>query len=166
MKQFIAMIMLAFVATGAFAQDKAKPSPAAVAEGVIDGVNVKITYSAPSARGRKIVGGLDPYGKVWRTGANETTTIEFSAPVKVEGKEVAAGKYGLFTIPGETEWVVILNTGIKWGAYTYKQEEDVIRVNVKPAKPSAFVETLNFTVEKNQVVLKFENNQVAFSVKK
>jgi len=169
MKRSITVFLLLFVAVFASVaqEDKSKrPSPPASAEGTIDGVKVKVDYSAPSAKGRKMLGGIEAYGKVWRTGANETTTIEFSAPVKVEGKDVPAGKYGLFTIPGENEWVIIINKGIKWGAYTYKQEEDVIRATVKPSKTTSFVETFNIAVEKNAVTMKWENTQVSFSVKK
>jgi hypothetical protein len=112
-----------------------------------------------------MLGGVEAYGKVWRTGANETTSIEFSAPVKIEGQEVPAGKYALFTIPGSDEWVIIINKTIKWGAFTYKQDEDVIRANVKSGKTSNFQETLSIAVVKNEVVLKWENTQVAFHVK-
>jgi hypothetical protein len=113
-----------------------------------------------------MVGGKDPYGQVWRTGANETTTIEFSGPVKIEGKDVPKGKYALFSIPGETDWVIILNSGIKWGAFDYKESEDVVRVNVKAEKASTFVETLNIAVEKNDVAITWENFRVAFKVTK
>jgi Protein of unknown function (DUF2911) len=169
MKRSITMFLLLFVAVFATVaqEDKSKrPSPPATAEGTIDGVKIKVDYSAPSAKGRKMLGGIEPFGKVWRTGANETTTIEFSAPVKIEGKDVPAGKYGLFTIPGETEWVVIINKGIKWGAYTYKQDEDVVRVTVKPTKTASFVETFNIAVEKDQVTMKWENTQASFKIKK
>ena len=164
MKQTISVMMLVFAATLVFAQEK-MASPPAKAEGTAGAAKITINYPQPSMKGRKIMGGLVPFGEVWRTGANETTTIEFSAPVKVEGKDVAAGKYGLFTIPGENEWTIIINKGIKWGAYTYKQDEDVIRVAVKPTKTSGPVETFNIAVEKGQVVIKWENTQVAFNVK-
>jgi len=165
MKKSILTLIIAFVA--AFTTMAQMASPAATAEGTIDGVKIKIAYSQPSARGRKMIGGVDPYGKVWRTGANETTSIEFSAPVKIEGKSVAAGKYALFTIPGENEWVIIINTGYgKMGAYDYKESEDVIRATVKPTKTSAFVETFNIAVEKTQIVMKWENVQVAVKVSK
>ncbi|CAN5420179.1 DUF2911 domain-containing protein [soil metagenome] len=164
MKRSLSVLLLALVATvAAMAQ---KPSPAAKAEGTIDGVKVTIEYSQPSAKGRKVMGGLVPFGEVWRTGANETTTIEFSAPVKIEGKDVPAGKYGLFTVPGESEWVLIINKGIKWGAYTYKKEEDVIRVSGKPSKTATLVEVFNIAVEKDQITIKWENTQVSFKVKK
>jgi hypothetical protein len=161
------LFLLTFaLAVSAVAQDKKMPSPPAKAEGTVDGIQVTIDYHQPSARGRKIMGGLVPFGEVWRTGANATTTIEFSAPVKIEGKELAAGKYGLYTIPGENEWTLIINKGIKWGAYDYKQSEDVLRVTAKSGKTDSFVEAFNIAVEKNSIVLKWENTQVAFKVSK
>jgi Protein of unknown function (DUF2911) len=143
-----------------------KPSPAATAEGTIDGVTVKIAYSQPSARGRKVIGELVPYGKIWRTGANETTSIEFSGPVKLEGKDLAKGKYALFTVPGENEWIIVINKTIAYGHFSYSEAEDVLRVKVKPTKTASFVETFNIVVEKNKVVMKWENTQVAFGVTK
>lgn len=160
--------LLALAITASFAQeDKSKrPSPPAVAEGTIDGVKIKVDYSAPSAKGRKMLGGKEPFGTVWRTGANETTTIEFSGPVKIEGKDVPQGKYGLYTIPGENEWTIIINKDIKWGAFTYSDKSDVLRVNVKPTKTAAFMETFNISVETDRVTLKWENTQVSFKVAK
>lgn len=160
---FIALVSM--VAFGSFAQEK-PTSPPAKAEGTIDGVKVTIDYHQPSARGRKIMGGLVPYGEVWRTGANNTTSIEFSAPVKIEGQALAAGKYALFTIPGENEWTIIINKTIKWGHYDYKQSEDVLRVKVKPSKTDATVETFNIAVEKDKVTMKWENTAVSFKIAK
>ncbi|HEY9006742.1 DUF2911 domain-containing protein [Ohtaekwangia sp.] len=163
----IAFLTLAFATmiTAVFAQEK-QASPKAEATGKIGAANVKIVYCQPSARGRKIMGGLVPYGEVWRTGANEATTIEIDKPVKIEGKDLPAGKYSLFTIPGENEWTIIINKEAKqWGAYNYKSSEDVFRVNVKPTKTSAPVEVFNIAVEKDQVVMKWENTAVAFKVK-
>ncbi|PZR34315.1 MAG: hypothetical protein DI538_16770, partial [Azospira oryzae] len=97
-KQFL-FFVLAFITAVAFAQEKPL-SPPATSEGTIDGAKITINYSAPSARGRKMVGGIDPYGKVWRTGANKATVFEVSKNVKIEGKALPAGKYALFTIPG------------------------------------------------------------------
>lgn len=166
MKASICIILLACIAYAGLAQDKSKrPSPPASAEGTIDGVKIKVDYSAPSAKGRKMLGGIEPYGKVWRTGANETTSIEFSAPVKIEGKDVPKGKYGLYTLPGENEWVIIINKDIKWGAFDYTDKADVIRVTVKPSKTDSFVETFAIGVDKDQVTIKWENTMVAFKVK-
>jgi hypothetical protein len=148
-------------------EDKSKrPSPPAKAEGLSDGVKVVIDYSKPSAKGRKMLGGKEPFGKVWRTGANEATTFEVDKNVKIEGKELPKGKYSLFTIPGETEWTIIFNKTVEqMGAYDYKEAEDALRVTVKPGKTDKFVETFNISVEGNKVVLRWENTQVAFSVK-
>ncbi len=147
------------------AQEK-PASPPAKAEGTIDGIKVTIDYHQPSAKGRKIMGGLVPFGEVWRTGANATASIEFSANVNLEGKALAKGKYGLFTIPGENEWVIIINKQADGSPYDYSDAKDVVRVNVKPSKTSGFAETFTIATEKNQVVLKWENTQVAFKVTK
>lgn len=159
------LLLVCTMTIGAFAQ-KAMPSPPAKAEGKIDGVSVTVDYHQPSAKGRKIMGGLVPYGEVWRTGANATTSIEFSADVKVEGQALAKGKYALFTIPGEDEWTIIFNKTIKWGSYSYSDKDDVLRVKVKAGKTSGMVETFNIAVEGSKVVLKWENTQVAFAVAK
>ncbi|MCD8740637.1 DUF2911 domain-containing protein [Mucilaginibacter roseus] len=92
---------------------------------------ITLTYSRPNVKDRKIFGGIQPYGQVWRTGANWATTINFTEDVLVEGNKVPAGTYSLFTIPGEKEWTVILNKTVKqWGAYDYKQEDDLVRFKV------------------------------------
>src|SRR5271167_338846 len=96
--------------------------------------DITINYHRPLANGRKVWGGLVPYGQVWRAGANENTTITFSNPVTIEGKPLDRGTYGLFMIPKEDEWTVIFSkTTTAWGAFTYKPDEDVLRVTVKPA---------------------------------
>jgi hypothetical protein len=103
---------------------------------------VTITYSRPNVKDRKIFGGLQPYGEVWRTGANSATTIEFSEDVIIEGNKVPAGKYGLFTIPGKDEWTIIINkTWKQWGAYEYKQADDLLRFTVKPITTDELFET-------------------------
>lgn len=160
------LALLAILTISAYGQgDKKVPSPPAKAEGKSGAASVSIDYHQPSAKGRKIMGGLVPFGEVWRTGANKTTSITVSAPVKVEGQTLAAGTYALFTIPGESEWTIIVNKNIEWGAYSYKQADDVLRVKVKPTKTSAFVETFTISYTNDQVVMQWENTQVAFSVK-
>jgi hypothetical protein len=104
---------------------------------------ITVTYSRPNVKGRKIFGGLQPYGEVWRTGANWATTITFTENVVIEGNKVPAGQYSLFTIPGESEWTIILNKTVKqWGAYSYKQADDLLRFKVKPMTMSWPIETL------------------------
>jgi len=115
------------------------PSPAATIKQRVGITNIQIDYSRPSRKGREIFGGLVPFDKVWRTGANSATKISFSTAVKLNGAEVPAGEYALFSIPGKTEWTVILNkvTG-QWGSYAYDEKNDVIRVKTVPlAYPSA-----------------------------
>src|SRR5215471_15227065 len=106
--------------------------------------NITINYHRPLVKGRKVFGGLQPYGQVWRAGANENTTIEFTDPVAVEGNPLAAGTYGLHMIPGEQEWTVIFSkAATSWGSFTYDQKEDALRVAVKP-QASEFHEALTY----------------------
>lgn len=130
-------------------EDKSKrASPPATAMNDIDGLQIKIDYSQPSVKDRVIWGELVPYDKIWRTGANEATTIEFSRDVKVNGENVAAGRYSLFTIPGEKGWTVILNSEAdQWGSYKYNEEKDVMRFSVKPEATEEKVEQLTFEVD-------------------
>jgi len=109
---------------------------------------ITITYSRPNVKGRKIFGGLQPYGEVWRTGANEATIINFSENVIIEGNKVPAGEYSFFTIPGTDEWTIILNKTVhQWGAYSYKQADDVLRFKVKSKSVNEKRET--FTMQFN-----------------
>lgn len=160
-----AMLMLTFFSISTFAQNS-KPSPTLTATGKAGGANITINYGSPSVKGRKIWGDLVPYGKVWRTGANDATTFEIDADVKIEGQTLAKGKYALFTIPEEKEWTIIFNKNPKqWGAYSYKQEEDVLKVKVKPSASSSMQEALKFEVGGNKVTILWENLAVSFNVK-
>jgi hypothetical protein len=94
--------------------------------------DVSLVYHRPVAGGRKVFGGIVPYGEVWRAGANDNTTIEFSTAVKVEGQPLAKGAYGLHMIPGEIEWTIIFSSNsTSWGSFTYDDKEDALRVKVK-----------------------------------
>lgn len=107
---------------------------------------IRVTYSRPSKDNREIFGKLVPYNKVWRTGANEATEIKFYEDVELAGKKVKAGTYSLFTIPGEKEWVIILNSDLDyWGAFSYKAGNDVLRVTVPVNSLNDVVE--NFTIQ-------------------
>src|ERR1700733_9426980 len=95
--------------------------------------DITINYHRPLANGREIWGKVVPYGQVWRAGANENTTITFSDPVTIEGQHLDKGTYGLHMIPGENQWIVIFSKDNKdWGSFSYKQDQDALRVNVKP----------------------------------
>ena len=108
-------------------------SPGASVGQTIGLTNVEIVYHRPAVNEREIWGGLVPYGQVWRSGANENTLISFSSDVSVEGQPLAAGTYGLHTLPGEGEWeIVFSNDNTAWGSFSYNQENDALRVKVKP----------------------------------
>lgn len=134
----IAMVM--GVSASGWAQDIELPvlSPAASVMQRVGLVDLTVTYSSPGKRERTVWGELVPYGEVWRTGANAATALEASGPFTFGGKEVAAGKYAVFSIPGKDEWTVILNQGAEqWGAFEYDQSKDVVRVQVKPEEGPA-----------------------------
>lgn len=136
----------------------AQKSPKSKANGTIDKVDVEIKYCAPSVRGRKVWGGLEKYGKVWRAGANENTTVSFSKDVVIDGNNLPAGKYGFFIIPNkEGDWVAIFSkTNDQWGAYNYKQSEDALRVNVSPSITKGMQEQLKYSVKRNSIFIAWE----------
>jgi hypothetical protein len=131
--------------------------------------DITITYHRPLVNGRKIWGGLVPTGKVWRSGANENTTIEFSTPVSIEGKPLPADTYGLHMIPNADTWTVIFSKmAVAWGSYTYNQSEDALRVDVKP-HPTEMEEALEYEFEDLKpdsvaVTMKWEKVAVPFRV--
>jgi hypothetical protein len=128
---------------------------------------ITITYSRPNVKGRVIFGGINPYGQVWRTGANSATTINFSENVIMEGHSVPAGTYSLFTIPEKDTWTVILNKTVKqWGAYSYKEADDFLRFQVKPANLDEKRETFtiqfaNETTKSSELHLVWDHTAVA-----
>jgi len=151
--------------TNVFAQQP-PASPASSASGKIGNATITINYGSPSVKGRAIWGELVPYGKVWRTGANKATTFETDADITVEGQPLKKGKYGLFTIPEQNEWTIVFNkTADQWGSFNYKQEDDVLRVKVKPSAGKELVESLKFEVGRNNVTMKWEKLSVSFGVK-
>lgn len=163
---FLALSLMVLFSVTAQKDKSKRPSPPAQVSQEVNGAKITIDYSQPSKKGRDIFGGLEKYGKVWRTGANESTWIEVSKDVKVEGKTLAAGKYGLFTIPGKDEWIIIFNTKWDgWGAYEYKETDDVLRVSVNPSSTNE-VEVFNIKIEENgDVVMAWDKTKVAFSVR-
>lgn len=143
-KLFISIIvMMVFTAVNVYAQ--LTPQPSSTQSIVQDfGLGkINLTYSRPDVKGRKIFGGMEPYGAVWRTGANSATVIKFTDDVSMEGQKVPAGEYGLFSIPGEKEWTIILSKQPKqWGAYMYKEADDFLRFKVKTEHLAALTETM------------------------
>jgi hypothetical protein len=147
-----------------------RPSPNATVSQMVGVTKISIQYSSPGVKGRKIWGDLVPYGEVWRTGANENTTITFSTPVKIGGKELPAGIYGLQTIPTEGDWTVIFSKDAdEWGAFSYKQENDALRIQVKPQTVADSLERMVFAFEdttdtSTKIVLRWEKLRVPFQV--
>jgi Protein of unknown function (DUF2911) len=131
--------------------------------------NITINYHRPLVNGRTIWGKLVPYGQVWRAGADENTTISFSDPVSIDSQPLAAGTYGLHMIPGENEWIVIFSKqNAAWGSFTYKQDEDALRVTVKPA-PAEMHEALTYDFDAPKpssavVTMRWEKVAVPFTV--
>jgi hypothetical protein len=166
----VAMLLTALFTNTANAQDdkSKRPSPPAVAtQELTSGALINIDYSQPSVKGRTIGKDLEPKdGEVWRTGANEATVFEISKAVKINGKELPAGKYGLFTISGKDNWTIIFNkTWKQWGAFSYKQADDALRVEAKAQKTTAFAEKMTFTIDKTGVVtLLWGDNKITFTV--
>ncbi|WP_259070046.1 DUF2911 domain-containing protein [Mucilaginibacter sp. X4EP1] len=170
------MLAFAFLVTSvASAQDmggKKKPSsPRDTVSGTVGGASVTIAYGSPSARGRKIFGGLVPYDKAWRLGANQVTIIQTSADIKVEGKTLPAGKYSVFATPGEKQWIITFNSvtnqwGIKDdGSANDDPSKDVLSVTVKSMKSEAFTEALTFKIDPKGFVILWENVAVPVKIK-
>lgn len=165
-KLLIAFIAMAGVSSAEAQLELPAPSPAASVSQMVGLTEVKVEYSAPGAKGREIFGSLVPYNELWRTGANMATKISFNKEVSIGGTKVPAGTYAIFTIPGETEWTFIINKNWNQGGTgSYKQDEDVIRVQVK-ASTCAKRERLNFQIADfddngGNIVMEWETTQIA-----
>lgn len=170
---YVALITLLIVAVGPDSVAQIKLPAASSAQKVTQGLginDVQLTYSRPSMRGRKVFGGLVPYGEVWRTGANNVSAITFAESVTIAGQEVPAGTYGILTIPNKSEWTIILSKNSQqWGSYSYSEDEDQLRFTVTPTTLSEAVET--FTIDFSDVTtnslrinIAWENTKVGFDV--
>jgi len=151
-------------------QDKSqRPSPPGTAECTIKGKKVTISYSRPSMKGRKIMGGLVPYGQVWRTGANEATTLVTETDLNIGGAQVPAGTYTLYTLPSEGTWKLIINkqTG-QWGT-EYNQDQDLARVDMAKSSIAAPVEQFTIALDqasndKADLVLEWEQTRLTVPI--
>lgn len=176
MKRNAVLSLMLFVALASIAfaqqQDKSKrPSPPATAtHSFEDGKKITVNYSQPSMKGRKIYGGLVPFGEVWRTGANEATTLTTDTNLNIGGTDVPAGTYTLFTIPDQNGWKLIINrqTG-QWGT-DYKEAQDLARVDMKASKLNQPMEKFTISFEKAgqgaaTMNLDWENTRASVDVK-
>ena len=154
-KTFSYLVLAAFIFGGTFnssAQTLTVPAPSPTAKfsQKFGTSSIDLVYSRPAVKGRTIFGDLVPYGEVWRTGANSSTKLTFGADVKVQGNNVPAGKYALYTIPGKEEWVIIISKDTTlWGASGYKSDNELVRFKVAPMKVSHTVES--FTIDINNI---------------
>ena len=169
--QFTAIlcVLLLFSGSNLMAQkDKAdRPSPPAIATQTVGDLTITINYSQPSVKGREIWGELVKYDKVWRTGANEATTITFNKDVHVHRKPVPAGTYSVFTKPAKNgDWVVIINTDTTlWGAYDYDINKNITEFEVKPREIESMYEKMTFSInEVGEVTFAWDHLSWSFSV--
>lgn len=147
----VALILVILASDNLMAQKAVdpRPSPMAVARMKKDDAYIKVMYSQPHLRNRKMIGEQEPYGKVWRLGANEATEITLTEDVKLGGKEVEAGTYSMFAIPEKDKWTIILNSDLGlWGAYEYDESKDVVRFEVPVQKSKEKYEP--FTIKFNE----------------
>jgi hypothetical protein len=162
------IVLIALSASSAAAQlNLPRPSPKATISQTVGVSDVTITYSRPSLRGRAIWGALVPWEKVWRTGANEVTTISVTDDVLVEGQKLAAGTYSLHSIPGQSEWTFIFNKAVPPSGYSYDAAQDALRIKVKPQSSTHSHELLTFEIptvseEAAEVALLWEKVRVPF----
>ena len=163
----IAIVMFLGFTVNAQTDKSKRPSPPEIVTQTLkSGAVVSIDYSKPSLKGRTIGKDIAAYGKVWRTGANEATVFETSKDLKIGGSTLPAGKYSLYTIPGEKEWTLIFNkTWKQWGT-VYKETEDALRITAKAEKSEKMMEQMTFEIEKDgEVQLLWGNLEVDFKVK-
>jgi hypothetical protein len=173
---FLILIIVTLFAETSYAQKLPglDPSPSDISYLRQDGRKsapvAKVIYGRPQKKGRKMLGGTEAYGKVWRTGANETTEIKLFKNVTFGDKTLSAGTYSLYTIPGETEWTIIFNSKLDtWGAFEYDESKDVARIKVPAGKTDAEVEAFTIAFEGDKgtstMILAWENTAVKVPVK-
>jgi hypothetical protein len=150
-----------------------RPSPKATVTQTVGLTDISVSYSRPGVKGRTIWGDLVPYDKVWRTGANEATTVTFSKEVEIQGNKLPAGTYSLHTIPTASSWTVIFNKDVdQWGSYSYKAESDALRVKVTPRQAAQPVEWMTFgfpamspSGDTAELVLSWDRIEVPIAIK-
>ena len=171
MRKLLICLALAVLALPLAAQQLRlpRPSPNATLTQTVGLTDITIKYSRPGVKGRQIWGALVPYDQIWRTGANEATTISFSDDVMINGQKLAKGNYALFTIPGKDQWTLGFNSQAEqWGAFNHDKSKDVLSVMVKPEK-AEYREWMEFeipemTTDTAKIAMRWENLAVPFTV--
>ena len=167
MRKLLTLTLLMLLGTTSlFAQHMGKNKQRASPHDTVAGPHVKITYGRPYKKDRDIFGGLEAYGKVWRTGADEATEITFDKDVLFGDKKVPAGTYTLFTVPGKEEWTVILNKELhQWGAFSYDETKDLTRVTIHAMHLDKVVEQLTITPKPNGLTIEWDHTSVTVPMK-
>ena len=158
MKTFFLIALAAFIVAPAYSQTRKSPHDTVSVE------NITVTYGRPYKKERKIFGALEPYGKVWRTGADQATQITFAKDVTFGGQPVKAGTYTLFTIPNPDEWTIILNSQLgQWGHFSYDKhkDKDVLQVKVPSIKLDSVVEQHTIRFDKSNLIIEWDDTRVA-----
>lgn len=175
MKALLLLFFLAFYfVPEAHSQSLPEPrqSPLGLTRAMIDDTYIKVIYGRPSVRDREIFGTLVPFGEVWRTGANEATEITFTGNLIINGEEIPAGTYSIFTIPNVNEWTIILNSGLgQWGNYSYDRSLDILRFTVESLPTTEHIEMFTIGLEQssdNHVTLQmmWDNVMLGFDLEK
>ena len=168
-RMFFVAVVISVLTAGLMAQDQKPPAspPGTASVTFADGKTITINYSRPSVRGRKIFGGLVPYGQVWRTGANAATSLKTDVNLTIGGASVPAGSYTLYTIPNESGWKLIINkqTG-QWGT-DYEEKEDLARVDMKISNNASSTEQFTISLDKtgaSAATLKLDWDKTSASV--
>jgi hypothetical protein len=169
MKNVTLLISALCLSLFSFAQELPMASPTGKVFQHVGLSTVEIEYNRPGVKDREIFGAMIPYGEMWRTGANKATRISFSSDVTIKGRKVEAGDYSMFTIPGEKEWVIVLNSNTElWGTGNYDEKLDVLRIQV-PVKKISFTETMTFDIgnvtnSSADICLNWEKSGVCFTM--
>lgn len=166
MKIISTIVLSLMLVLSGYSQTEKRASPAKISEATVNDAKITVNYGSPYTKGRDIFGALVPYGKVWRTGANEATTLTITETGIINGTKLKAGTYSLFTIPGEKEWTIIINShSEQWGAYNYDEKKDVMRFTTPRQELKNSVEGFTINVlENGSIEIMWDTTKVGFDL--
>lgn len=156
---FSAFLLVSFtlLESACSGNEEKRPSPLTKDSTTIEGVQVSVSFSSPGVKKREIWGELVPHGEIWRTGANEATYLTTTGDLLVDGHQLKAGKYAIFTIPTDSTWTIIFNSEWdQWGAYNYDPAKDAFRLQLRPRR-SDYTERMTFSFVENNLQFEWEN---------
>lgn len=149
----LAPLLLLTISISAQIDKSQRKSPPVVNTYYINGSEARLDYSSPKVRGRQLYGGLVPYGKIWRTGANEASKIKLSHDFRINGELLPQGEYSIFTIPNDKSWIIIFNkVADQWGHYNYNSSEDALRVTVQSEHSDHYEESMILKIKDQELI--------------